>query len=136
MSRSRRLDHVRLAHRRDRISPPNAHAHATMSWRRLALATPLVLATSCMVGPNYSTPKSDVAPQWIPSPAASSTTLNATDAYWWKLFQDPVLDGLVESAFQNNLTLQIAGVRVLAARAALNKSIGNLFPQQQGLSGA
>ena len=27
-------------------------------------------------------------------------------------------------------------MRVLAARAALNKSIGNLFPQQQGLSGA
>ncbi len=89
-----------------------------------------------MVGPNYSTPKSDVAPQWMPSPAASSTTLNAADAYWWKLFQDPVLDGLVETAFQQNLTLQIAGVRVLAARAALNKSIGNLFPQQQGLSGA
>ncbi len=107
-----------------------------MTWRRLALVSPLVLATSCMVGPNYSTPKSDVAPQWMPSPAASSTTLNAADAYWWKLFQDPVLDGLVEAAFQKNLTLQIAGVRVLAARAALNKSIGNLFPQQQGLSGA
>ena len=107
-----------------------------MSWRRLALASPLVLATSCMVGPNYSTPKSDVAPQWIPSPAASPKPLNAADAYWWKVFQDPVLDGLVEAAFQNNLTLQIAGVRVLAARAALNKSIGNLFPQQQGLSGA
>ena len=107
-----------------------------MSWRRLALAAPLVLATSCMVGPNYSTPKSDVAPQWMPSPAASPKPLNAADAYWWKLFQDTTLDGLVETAFQNNLTLQIAGVRVLAARAALNKSIGNLFPQQQGLSGA
>src|SRR5450432_2065065 len=102
----------------------------------LALVSPLVLATSCMVGPNYSTPKSDVAPQWLPSPAASPKPLNAADAYWWQVFHDPVLDALVDAAYRNNLTLQIAGVRVLAARAALNKSIGNLFPQQQGLSGA
>jgi NodT family efflux transporter outer membrane factor (OMF) lipoprotein len=102
----------------------------------LACAPLLLLASACLVGPNYATPKSDVAPAWLPSPAASSQPLNAADAYWWKVFHDPVLDGLVESAYQNNLTLQIAGVRVLEARAQLNKSIGNLFPQQQGLSGA
>ncbi len=103
--------------------------------KSLALALPLALSTACMVGPNYKTPKSDVAPQWIPSPAAAPRPLNAADAYWWKVFEDPVLDGLVEAAYQNNLTLQLAGVRVLQARAQLNKSIGNLFPQQQGLSG-
>ncbi|MGE5414954.1 MAG: TolC family protein [Syntrophomonadaceae bacterium] len=93
-------------------------------------------ASGCLVGPNYSTPKSDVAPQWLPSPAASPKPLNAADAYWWRVFDDPVLDDLVESAYQSNLTLQLAGVRVLRARAQLNQSIGNLFPQQQGLSGA
>ncbi|HEY1435328.1 MAG TPA: TolC family protein [Thermoanaerobaculia bacterium] len=109
-----------------------------MQRRQVAAACSfsLVLASGCLVGPNYTTPKSDVAPQWLPSPAASPKPLNAADAYWWKLFDDPVLDGLVEAAYQNNLTLQIAGVRVLEARAQLNKSIGNLFPQQQGLSGA
>jgi len=106
------------------------------SWTAAPLLLPLVLSTSCLVGPNYQTPKSDVAPQYLPSPAASPAPLNAADAYWWKLFGDPVLDELVDAAYRNNLTLQIAGVRVLAARAQLNKSIGNLFPQQQGLSGA
>ena len=106
------------------------------NWKGFALALPLVLATSCLVGPNYQTPKSDVAPQWMPSPAAAPQPLNAADAYWWQVFQDPVLDGLVEAAYQNNLTLQIAGVRVLRTRAQLNKSIGNLFPQQQGISSA
>jgi NodT family efflux transporter outer membrane factor (OMF) lipoprotein len=101
-----------------------------------ALSLALVLTAGCLVGPNYTTPKSDVAPQYLPSPVASPAPLNAADAYWWKVFNDPVLDGLVESAYQNNLTLQIAGVRVLEARAQLNKSIGNLFPQQQGVSGA
>ncbi len=89
-----------------------------------------------MVGPDYVTPKSSVAPDWLPSPAAEEKPLNAADAYWWKVFGDPVLDGLIESAYRSNLTLQIAGARVLQARAQLNQSIGNLFPQQQGLSGA
>jgi NodT family efflux transporter outer membrane factor (OMF) lipoprotein len=104
-------------------------------WTIPALSLLLALASGCLVGPNYTTPKSDVAPQYLPSPAASRQPLNAADAYWWRLFNDPVLDGLVEAAYENNLTLQIAGVRVLQARAQLNKSIGNLFPQQQGLSG-
>ncbi len=89
-----------------------------------------------MVGPNYTTPKSDVAPGWLPSPGVEEKPLNAADAYWWKIFQDPVLDRLVETAYRSNLSLQIAGARVLQARAQLNQSIGNLFPQQQGISGA
>jgi NodT family efflux transporter outer membrane factor (OMF) lipoprotein len=106
------------------------------SWKSVVLVLPLVLAAACMVGPNYQTPPSDVAPQWLPSPAAEARPLNAADAYWWKVFQDPVLEGLIETAYENNLSLQSAGVRVLQARAQLNQSIGNLFPQQQGLSGS
>ena len=88
-----------------------------------------------MVGPNYTTPSSNVAPAYLSAPGVAEQPLNAADAYWWKLFQDPVLDRLVESAYANNLTLQLAGARVLQARAQLNQSIGNLFPQQQGASG-
>jgi NodT family efflux transporter outer membrane factor (OMF) lipoprotein len=96
----------------------------------------LVFAPACLVGPNYQTPKSNVAPQYLTSPAANPQPLNAADAYWWRTLNDPVLDGLVEAAFQNNLTLQLAGVRVLEARANLAKSIGNLWPQTQGAAGS
>jgi outer membrane protein TolC len=91
--------------------------------------------TSCMVGPNYHTPDSSVADQWTTNTAVSNKPLNAADAYWWKAFNDPVLNELIDLAYRNNLSLQVAGVRVLEARAQLNKSIDNLFPQQQGLSG-
>ena len=96
----------------------------------------LVFATACLVGPNYQTPKSDVAPQYLTSPAANPQPLNAVDAYWWRTLNDPVLDGLVEAAYRNNLTLQIAGVRVLETRANLAKTIGNLWPQTQGAAGS
>src|SRR5262245_40779607 len=100
-------------------------------WRRLTPALALsLLATSCMVGPNYQTPEAKVESQYQLKPAGRDQPVNVADAYWWKSFNDPVLDGLIETAYSNNLSLQIAGVRVLGARAQLNQSIGNLFPQQ------
>ncbi len=88
-----------------------------------------------MVGPNFQTPSAKVESQYQGKPGPDKP-VNAADAFWWKNFKDPVLDGLIEIAFSNNPSLQIAGVSVLGARAQLNQSIGNLFPQQQGLSGA
>jgi NodT family efflux transporter outer membrane factor (OMF) lipoprotein len=99
------------------------------------IAAVAALATSCMVGPNYSTPKADVAPAWTPNPAITNRPFSDAEIYWWRNFQDPVLDQLIETACRNNLSLQIAGARVLEARAQLNISIGELFPQQQAVSG-
>jgi NodT family efflux transporter outer membrane factor (OMF) lipoprotein len=94
-----------------------------------------VLAASCMVGPDYHTPQADVASHWTSSPVVADRAFSDAEVYWWRNFDDPDLDRLVEAACSNNLSLQIAGVRVLEARARLNRSIGNLFPQQQGISG-
>jgi NodT family efflux transporter outer membrane factor (OMF) lipoprotein len=95
----------------------------------------VVLATSCMVGPDYRPPKADVASQWTANPAITNRPFSDAEIYWWRNFNDPVLNQLVATACSNNLSLQIAGVRVLETRARLNRSIGNLFPQQQGISG-
>ena len=88
-----------------------------------------------MVGPDYHTPKATVAGHWIPNPAITNRPFSDAEIYWWRNFNDPVLNQLVETACRNNLSLQIAGVRILETRARLNRSIGNLFPQQQGISG-
>jgi len=94
-----------------------------------------MMASACMVGPDYHTPQADVASRWISSAAVSNRPFSDAEIYWWRNFNDPVLDRLVEAACRNNLSLQIAGVRVLETRARLNRSIGSLFPQQQGISG-
>ena len=95
----------------------------------------MVLAASCTVGPDYQRPPVRMAGQWVGAPSGAGTP-NPADAFWWHSLNDPVLDELVELAYRNNPGLQVAGVRVLQARAQLNQSIGNLFPQQQGLSGS
>jgi NodT family efflux transporter outer membrane factor (OMF) lipoprotein len=92
-------------------------------------------AVSCKVGPNYVTPKASVAGQWMENATITNRPFSAAEDYWWRNFDDPVLNQLVETAFQNSPSLQAAGVRILGARAQLNYSIGNLFPQQQGISG-
>ena len=89
-----------------------------------------IFLNACMVGPKYHTPVAKIPAQWT---AGQSAEL--ADAYWWHSFNDPVLSELIETAWRNNLSLQIAGVRVVQARAQLNQSIGNLFPQQQTISG-
>jgi len=95
----------------------------------------LALATSCAVGPDYATPEANVAGGWMENPAVAPGPYSAAESYWWRQFRDEVLDRLEETAWHSNLSLQMAGVRILEARARLNRSIGDLFPQQQGITG-
>jgi NodT family efflux transporter outer membrane factor (OMF) lipoprotein len=101
----------------------------------LLLILPLALTTSCMVGPNFRLPTAQVDRKWVQKEAVSEHPYGATEKYWWRTFHDPVLNRLIETAYARNLSLQIAGVRILQARAELNAAVGNLFPQQQGAAG-
>ena len=97
------------------------------------------LVVSCKVGPNYTTPPAKTAAQWSEPASLTNHAVTASaedpEGAWWRYFHDPVLDELVAAARSNNLSLQEAGVRILEARARLNQSIGNLFPQDQGIKG-
>jgi NodT family efflux transporter outer membrane factor (OMF) lipoprotein len=84
-----------------------------------------------MVGPNYCRPPAPVAEHWIDyhDPRVKSQEVDLSE--WWRVFKDPVLDGLVEEAYQQNLTLRVAGARILQARAIRGIAVGSLFPQTQ-----
>src|SRR5438128_7311574 len=87
------------------------------------------------VGPNYGRPPAPVAQNWID--AADQRVRKESDdlSKWWTVFNDPVLDALVCSAYQQNLTLRQAGVQVLEARAQQAIALGYLFPQTQQATG-
>jgi len=60
----------------------------------------------------------------------------ATESAWWKAFNDPVLEQLIQLAYKQNLTLRVAGLRIMEARAALAIATGNQYPQvQQAFAG-
>ena len=111
----------------------------TITTKMIAVAMILVvivLLNGCMVGPNYKEPHTQVENQWVERKAVSGKPYGTPEIFWWKNFNDPTLVCLIEIAYENNPTLQSAGVKILGERALLNRSIGNLLPQQQGVSGA
>ena len=59
----------------------------------------------------------------------------ANDRNWWRVFNDPTLDSLIQSTYQGNLPLHSQGQRVLEYRASRAIVAGNLFPQSQTLDG-
>jgi len=87
------------------------------------------------VGPNYGRPPAPVAQNWIDVADPRVRTASDDLSQWWKVFNDPVLDDLICSAYLQNLTLREAGLRVLEARAQLAITVGNILPQTQTATG-
>jgi NodT family efflux transporter outer membrane factor (OMF) lipoprotein len=101
----------------------------------------LVLAfaiTGCtMVGPDYVKPTAPEPREWLESADSKIESKAADFSAWWTVFNDPTLNALVKNAYQQNLTLQATGIRILEARAQLGIAIGNQYPQtQQGTGDA
>jgi len=83
------------------------------------------------VGPNYQKPPAPVANEWIDSKSQGVNVACDDLANWWTVLNDPVLNSLIDQAYQQNLDVRTAGTRILAARALRNIAVGNLFPQFQ-----
>src|SRR5262249_46845642 len=77
-----------------------------------------------------------VASEWIDyrDPRVKSEEESLSE--WWHVFNDPSLNSLVDTAYQQNLTLRVAGARILAAQAQRGIAVGNLFPQLQQTFGS
>ena len=101
----------------------------------VSLLSMLMVFGGCMVGPNFVKPEGNLAENWSGEGDSRVMTQTAVDKLWWKAFNDPTLDQLIQLAYQQNLPLQIAGLRILEARARLGVAIGWQYPQQQEVFG-
>ena len=103
------------------------------AYRILVLIALAILGLGgCTVGPDYVRPEAEVNPSWL----EASETLQGEPAEiseWWTAFDDPVLTQLVHEAYEQNLSLRAAGLRVIQARAARGIAVGEFFPQEQAI---
>lgn len=126
----------------------NREIASSMSARtgiaRVALTSALALALAgCALGPDYVRPTSPLPPEFANAPEAASTdtaaNADAPSSYsidagaealatFWKRFDDPVLDALVEQALAANHDLRIAQARLEEARVARRTAYIDLFP--------
>lgn len=99
------------------------------------VAIVLMMSGCSMIGPDFAKPTAPVLDHWTEAQVPGLDAGQTDYGNWWRVFEDPVLDKLVEKAYQQNLSLQIAGIRIYEARAQLGIAIGKLYPQQQSVSG-
>jgi NodT family efflux transporter outer membrane factor (OMF) lipoprotein len=93
--------------------------------KRLFTISASILALSgCAVGPNYRAPK-PLPPQQRELGEAKGSAILSTNALpekWWRLFDDPLLDQLVDKALAHNTDIRIASANLQRARALLNEA--------------
>jgi NodT family efflux transporter outer membrane factor (OMF) lipoprotein len=108
-----------------------------MNYRMLSIAASALALAACAVGPDYS-PKPVSASAAAPFVSAQASTLVSEaqpTGNWWRLYDDPVLDGLVQDALSANTDIRVAVARLAKARASLREERGAREPQV-GASGS
>ncbi|HEY9074782.1 MAG TPA: efflux transporter outer membrane subunit, partial [Desulfobaccales bacterium] len=95
-----------------------------------------LLSGCAKVGPDYQRPPVEMNQNWLEIKDPRLQSGYQDYRAWWKAFNDPILDRLIETAYRENLNLRVAGVRVLAARAQLGIATGKLYPQTQQATGS
>lgn len=94
-----------------------------------------MLSACAKVGPDFSTPDAAMPAGWQDAAALGPTATREVSEEWWRTFDDATLNGLLAEARSGNLSLQVAALRVLEARARLGVAVGNLYPQRQQATG-
>ena len=95
-----------------------------------------LLAAGCTVGPNYRRPE---PPTGLPPQFGEATTGSepAPDLDgWWRTYDDPELNRLIELALAGNPDIGIATARIAQARAAEREAGAQLLPEVDATAGA
>jgi outer membrane protein, multidrug efflux system len=95
----------------------------------LILSAALLAASAgCAVGPDYHQPSASAPALWSETLAGGEAAAPDTVTAWWRTFNDPELDSLIERAVRSNPDLRIAQARVLEARAEYGIASAALAP--------
>lgn len=114
---------------------------ATASRIAIPIAAGAIMAGCALVGPDFVTPSAPAKDRWVRSAVATHdeysgvTERRQPSVEWWRRFNDPTLNKLVGMAYQQNLTVRMAAIRIYEARAQLGIVIGDQYPQSQTVGG-
>nr|WP_313417409.1 efflux transporter outer membrane subunit [Brevundimonas diminuta] len=102
----------------------------------LTAAGSAALLAACAVGPKAPLPTIPAEGQgaFVGSQSASVSTEAARDD-WWRLYQDPTLDGLIQQALTENNELEAAAANLRAVRASLSEARSGRFPTTTASAG-
>lgn len=100
-----------------------------MRKRLIALALTAMVPAACATGPAYEPP---VPPTTAAGPfvtiAAGTDPVAPLPDDWWRLYEDPALDALIEQAFAANTDLRVAVANLERARAVSQEARAGRLP--------
>jgi NodT family efflux transporter outer membrane factor (OMF) lipoprotein len=104
---------------------------ASIRRRRLTAGAALaaLAVCGCTVGPRYAPPSTPplASGGFISAPSALASA-DAPPPDWWRLYQDPALDALVQDALQHNKNLLVAAANLAYARDAMAQAKSGRYP--------
>ncbi|MCB1094919.1 MAG: efflux transporter outer membrane subunit [Verrucomicrobiae bacterium] len=84
--------------------------------------------TGCTaVGPDFHKPDQAVPEKWSSSQAGLYETTKV-NSQWWRVFEDPLLRTMIDSALRSNKDIEQAEARIREARALREVAASTLFP--------
>jgi multidrug efflux system outer membrane protein len=95
----------------------------------VVLVVTLSLGGCTKMGPDYHRPDTNIQMLESYQYAPAERVLPEPDDQWWRVFNDPELNQLVEEVLRNNLDIKRATAAVLEVRAQLVETRAERFPQ-------
>jgi outer membrane protein, multidrug efflux system len=92
------------------------------------LLTGCLCLGACSVDAPLPSLPNDTAEAWSHRPDTTGADHHPDLADWWRAFDDPTLDRLIETALKDNLGIQIAAERLTAARSLHHRSRSDFWP--------
>ncbi len=96
------------------------------------LAPALAALAGCtMLGPDFERPRVSL-PERYAAASESTDTLSSVPVNWWRLYEDPNLDRLVDSGLVRSTDVRLASARIEEAAAVLREAQATLLPLIEG----
>ncbi|HLY09844.1 MAG TPA: efflux transporter outer membrane subunit [Planctomycetota bacterium] len=99
-----------------------------MSKPRSLLLALWALGAGCTAGRDYEPPKTPVSDSFEQAGTASGTTEDPVVVQWWKQFEDPILDRLIDRAIAGNRDVRTATALLRETRALYDLEKFDLVP--------
>lgn len=119
-------------------SPPAGDRTRQRPWRidvrRRVIGVAAVAGLAAVVSACQTTDLDSWPPVTLPAAFSATGTATLPDK-WWRSFDDPVLDDLIEAALADNLSIRSAWDRLVQAEATARKAGARLLPSVDGEAG-
>ena len=94
---------------------------------KLLIPASLLLLSACTLGPDYQNPAPHLDTPWAEAPKGRISQ-EAIEQKWWERFNDPMLEGYILQAMQENRNLRAAEARIQRARALRRETNADFYP--------